>query len=133
MTMNKPAIDDLLKQIPSYYELTVAAAQRATQIKRADREHMQPLQTSLEEIAAGKIEIVYEAEEPAQVELPLGAPDLTTLISNPTDYDPNPRSAPSIALVEDIAATPLPDAPEAAEAAGDPEATDPTELDEPEV
>ncbi|HYE78938.1 MAG TPA: DNA-directed RNA polymerase subunit omega [bacterium] len=100
MTMNKPPIDDLLKQIPSYYELTVAAAQRATQIKRADREHLQPLQTALEEVAAGKIEVVYEADEPAQAELPLGAPDLTTLISNPTDFDPNPRTAPAIGIEE---------------------------------
>jgi len=75
MPMNKPAIDELLAQIPSYYELTVASALRARDIKVGNREHPQPLQTALEEVTEGKIETYYEAiAAPTQEELPLEAP-----------------------------------------------------------
>lgn len=77
MPMNKPAIDDLLANIPSYYEMTVASALRARQIKEVNKEHPQPLQTALEEVAEGKIEPYFEEEAaPVQTELALEAPTL---------------------------------------------------------
>ncbi|MEO7994195.1 MAG: DNA-directed RNA polymerase subunit omega [bacterium] len=88
MAMNRPAIDDLLANIPSHFELVVAASLRATEIKRANREHPEPLQHSLEEIAAGKVSVVYHIPEPAQGELPLDTEELTEKILNPTKFDP---------------------------------------------
>lgn len=97
MTMNKPAIDGLLAHIPSYYELTVASSQRAREIKIGNREHPQPLQTALEEVSEGKVEIYYEeVAAPIQAELALeAAPALPAPVMAPIE-----AAAPEAVLAE---------------------------------
>ncbi len=61
--MRKPTIDDLLRNEGSIYTLTVLAAKRARQIKILEREKKEPLQTALEEIAAGKVKAHFDKME----------------------------------------------------------------------
>jgi DNA-directed RNA polymerase omega subunit len=75
--MDKPSIDDLLKNIPGMYDLAAIAARRAIEIKKKHRDITQPLQQALEEIKEGKIDFNFrmasqkDVQEGEQIELPL--------------------------------------------------------------
>ena len=69
--MDAPSIDKLLDNVHGMYELAAVAGKRAIEIKRTDRDNLQPLQQALEEIKEGYVDFNYKKK----VELDLDAPD----------------------------------------------------------
>lgn len=95
--MDAPSIDLLLENVHGMYELAAIAGKRATEIKRTNRDNLQPLQQALEEIKAGNVEFDYkdkvdsESVDGEQIELPLtmdaDQAKLETTISSETAVD----------------------------------------------
>ena len=61
--MQRPAVNEILKEGQSYYSLVIAVAKRARQIAQdAEEEHIvlteQPVKIAVNEIASGKYKIV---------------------------------------------------------------------------
>lgn len=75
--MDTPSIDNLLETVPGMYELAAVAGRRAIEIKKKNRESIQPLQQALDEIGEGNIEFDFkkaqsrDSVDGEQIELPL--------------------------------------------------------------
>jgi DNA-directed RNA polymerase omega subunit len=101
--MDSPSIDDLLKHVSGMFELAAIAGKRAVEIKKGNRDTIQPLQKALEEIEKGMVLLEYRKVIPkvvvdgGQIELPLEI-DGEEKIIDPSVFDHVPTT-PSIPIV----------------------------------
>lgn len=100
--MDSPSIDELLKHVSGMFELAAVAGKRAVDIKKGNRDTIQPLQKALEEIGKGMVNLEYRKVIPkvvvdgGQIELPLEV-DGEEKIIDPAVFDHVPAT-PSIPI-----------------------------------
>ena len=103
--MDSPSIDDLLKHVSGMFELAAVAGKRAVEIKKGNRDTIQPLQKALEEIEKGLVNLEYRKVIPkvvvdgGQIELPLEI-DGEEKIIDPAVFDHVPSSSIPIAQTD---------------------------------
>ncbi len=72
--MARITVEDCLRRIPNTYELVVLATRRARQIYRGDSSQIKTknkiIVTSLREIAAGRVSMIYGSDENPAAEIP---------------------------------------------------------------
>lgn len=104
--MDSPSIDELLKHVSGMFELAAIAGKRAVEIKKGNRDTIQPLQKALEEIEKGLVNLEYRKVVPkividgGQIELPLEI-DGEEKIIDPSVFDHVPSPSIPIAHTDD--------------------------------
>lgn len=104
--MDSPSIDELLKHVSGMFELAAIAGKRAVEIKKGNRDTIQPLQKALEEIEKGMVNLEYRKVVPkivvdgGQIELPLEI-DGEEKIIDPAVFDHVPSPSIPIAHTDD--------------------------------